>query len=68
MRAWLRQHRQAFASAIRKIRAQGPAAFFSSLAIGVALALPAGGYALLADLQALTQRRNRQQNPQPNRG
>jgi cell division transport system permease protein len=56
MRAWLRQHRQAFASALRKLRAQGSAAVFSSLAIGVALALPAGGYALLADLQALTQR------------
>jgi cell division transport system permease protein len=56
MRAWLRQHRQAFASALRKLRAQGSAAVFSSLAIGVALTLPAGGYALLADLQALTQR------------
>ena len=56
MRAWLRQHRQAFALAARKMRAQGSAALLNALAIGIALALPAGGYALLADLQALTQR------------
>jgi len=54
MRAWLRQHRQAFALAARKMHAQGSAALFNALAIGIALALPAGGYALLADLQALT--------------
>ena len=56
MRAWLRQHRQAFALAARKMRAQGSAALFNALAIGIVLALPAGGYALLADLQALTER------------
>ena len=56
MRAWLRQHRQAFALAARKMRVQGAAALFNALAIGIALALPAGGYALLADLQALTER------------
>ena len=55
MRAWLRQHRQAFVAAIRKVRAQGTAALLNSFAIGVALALPAGGYALLGDLQSLTQ-------------
>ena len=56
MRAWLRQHRQAFALAARKVWTQGSAALFNALAIGIALALPAGGYALLADLQALTER------------
>ena len=56
MRAWLRQHRQAFALAARKIGAQRSAALLNALVIGVALALPAGGYALLADLQALTRR------------
>jgi cell division transport system permease protein len=56
MRAWLRQHRQAFVLAARKMRAQGSAALLNALAIGIALALPAGGYALLADLQALTEK------------
>ena len=56
MRVWLRQHRQAFAAAMRKVRAQGAAALFNSFAIGVALALPAGGYALLGDLQSLTRK------------
>ncbi|MGH8674625.1 MAG: permease-like cell division protein FtsX [Burkholderiales bacterium] len=55
MRAWLRQHRQAFVLALRKMRAQGSAALLNALVIGIALALPSGGYALLGDLQALTQ-------------
>ena len=56
MRAWLRQHRQAFALAARKIGAQGSAALLNALVIGVALSLPAGGYALLSDLQAVMHR------------
>ena len=56
MRAWLRQHRQAFALALRKIGAQRSAALLNAIVIGVALALPSGGYALLANLDAVTQR------------
>lgn len=56
MRAWLRQHRQALALAGSKFAAQKAAGFLNALVIGVVLALPAGGYALLANLRALTQR------------
>lgn len=55
MRAWLRQHRQAFVAALRKMRAQGLAAILNALAIGVALTLPAGGYAVLGDIRAVSQ-------------
>jgi cell division transport system permease protein len=47
MSAWLRQHRQAFALALARLGLLNP------LVIGVALALPAGGYALLENLRAL---------------
>lgn len=50
MRAWLRQHRQAFARAARRM------GVLNALVIGIALALPAGGYALLESLRALTGR------------
>ena len=50
MRAWLRQHRQAIARAARRV------GVVNTLVIGVALALPAGGYALLESLRALTGR------------
>lgn len=50
MRAWLRQHRLALAAAARKWFAQRAAALLNALALGVALALPAGGYALLEGL------------------
>ncbi|MGQ0544149.1 MAG: permease-like cell division protein FtsX [Betaproteobacteria bacterium] len=54
MSAWLRQHRQAFAAAARRLaRAAG---LLSALVIGVALALPAGSYALLESLRGLTAR------------
>jgi cell division transport system permease protein len=54
MRAWLRQHRQAVAAALRRLaRAAG---LLSALVIGVALALPAGGYALLESLRGVTAR------------
>ena len=54
MRTWLRQHRQAMAAAFGKIAAQKAAAALNALVIGIALSLPAGGYALLGSLRALT--------------
>jgi cell division transport system permease protein len=54
MRAWLRQHRQAFAAALRRLAR--PAGLLSALVIGVALALPAGSYALLESLRGVTAR------------
>src|SRR5882672_2905958 len=51
MSAWLRQHREALGRALaRSTRAAG---LLSALVIGVALALPAGGYALLEGLRGL---------------
>lgn len=54
MRTWLRQHARAFAGALAKIGAQRAAAALNVLVIGIALSLPAGGYALLASLRAAT--------------
>jgi len=54
--AWLRQHRDALARAFGKLRAQRSASLLNALVIGVALSLPAGGYALLANLQQAAQR------------
>jgi cell division transport system permease protein len=45
VRAWLRQHREALALALRKL------SLLNALVIGIALALPAGGYALLESLR-----------------
>ena len=56
MRTWLRQHRGAAARALRKLAAQRAATLLNALVIGVALSLPAGGYALLANLQGVAQR------------
>lgn len=56
MRTWLRHHRQAFALALGKLFVHKAAALLNALVIGVALALPAGGHALLANLLAVTQR------------
>ncbi len=56
MRTWLRQHRAALARAVRKLAAQRAATLLNALVIGVALSLPAGGYALLANLQGVAQR------------
>jgi len=50
MKAWLRQHRQAFARASRRVGA------LNALVIGIALALPAGGYALLESLRTVAGR------------
>ncbi len=47
MNAWLRHHRQAFAAALRRI------GFLNTLVIGVALALPAGGYAVIDSLRGV---------------
>lgn len=56
MRVWLRQHRQAFGAALGKLAAQRAAALLNALVIGIALSLPAGGYALLASVQTVTRR------------
>ncbi len=45
MRTWLRQHRRALLLAIRRI------SLLNAAVIGIALALPAGGYALLESLR-----------------
>lgn len=50
MSAWLRLHRQAFLSALRRLGA------LNALVIGVALSLPAGGYAVLDGLRAVAGR------------
>lgn len=54
MIAWLRQHRQALASALARF--PKIAGVLSALVIGVALSLPAGGYALLEGLRGLSAR------------
>ena len=56
MISWFRQHRDAFARALGKLLAQKSASLLNALVIGVALSLPAGGYALLANLQGAAQR------------
>ena len=53
MKTWLRQHRQAIAAAFGKLAAQKSAALLNALVIGIALSLPAGGYALLASLRTI---------------
>jgi cell division transport system permease protein len=50
MSRWLRQHQQAFVSALRRL------GILNALVIGVALSLPAGGYALLDNLRAMAGR------------
>ena len=47
MRAWLRQHRQAFARALSRV------GLLNAVVIGIALALPAGGYALLESVRTV---------------
>lgn len=53
MRAWLRHHRRALASALRKLAAQKWAGMTSALVIGIALSLPTGGYVLLDSVRPL---------------
>jgi cell division transport system permease protein len=45
LRSWLRHHGQAMLLAVRRV------SFLNALVIGIALALPAGGYALLESLR-----------------
>jgi cell division transport system permease protein len=54
MKTWLRQHRQAMTAALGKLAAQKSAAVLNALVIGIALSLPAGGYALLSSLRSVT--------------
>ena len=54
MRTWLRHHRQALAQAAARFAR--PGGLLSALVIGVALALPAGGYALLESLRTVAAR------------
>jgi cell division transport system permease protein len=54
VRSWLRHHRDALAAAVRKIAAQKAAGVLNALVIGIALSLPAGGYALLDSLRSAT--------------
>ena len=51
MRAWLRHHALSFAQTMRRLAASPFASLLNALVIGVALALPLGGYVLLANLQ-----------------
>jgi cell division transport system permease protein len=48
--AWLRQHAQAFVAGARRV------GLLNALVIGIALALPAGGYAVLESLRGLSGR------------
>lgn len=54
MRAWLRQHGTAARLALRRLSRAGGLA--SALVIGIAVSLPAGGYALLESLRSLAGR------------
>jgi cell division transport system permease protein len=54
VKAWLRQHREAVRGALTKFART--AGLLSALVIGVALALPAGGYVLLEGLLDVTAR------------
>ena len=56
MNAWLRQHARALAAAVAKIGVQPLTSALSALVIGIALALPAGGYMLLSNLTGLAHR------------
>lgn len=55
MSAWLIAHRNALLLALQRLLAAPLNTFLSLLGIGIALALPAGGYLLLAGLAGLTQ-------------
>jgi cell division transport system permease protein len=52
MRAWLRLHGMAFGATLARLARTPFATLLNILVIGIALALPAGAYALLVDLQA----------------
>ncbi|HEY4370709.1 MAG TPA: permease-like cell division protein FtsX [Burkholderiales bacterium] len=52
MSAWLRLHGRAFGATLARLARAPFATLLNILVIGIALALPAGAYALLVDLQA----------------
>jgi len=52
MTAWLRLHAMAFGATVAKLARTPFATLLNVLVIGIALALPAGAYALLVDMQA----------------
>lgn len=54
MRTWIRQHRHALAAALRRL--WRPAGLASAFVIGIALSLPAGGYAVLESLHGVAGR------------
>ena len=62
MSAWLRQHGQTFRLTLARLAASPFASLLNVLVIGVALALPLGGYMLLQNLGNIT--RNVSGNPQ----
>ena len=51
MRAWLQHHRFSFAQTLSRLVQSPVATFLNMLVIGVALALPLGGYAVLGNLE-----------------
>ncbi len=53
MRAWLYQHRKAVAHAIGRLLAQPLGTVLSALVVGIALALPAGGFVLVDNVASL---------------
>ncbi|MEO8202731.1 MAG: permease-like cell division protein FtsX [Betaproteobacteria bacterium] len=56
MKAWLSHHAQAFKGALRKLAGQPVSSLLNVLVMGIALALPAGGHVLLANLQGIALR------------
>jgi cell division transport system permease protein len=62
MKAWLAQHRQALGLALQRLAANRLDTLLAALAVGIALALPAGGQMLLAN--ALQLARNVSATPQ----
>jgi len=53
MKSWLRQHRVALVNALRKLWRAPLNALLSLVVIGIAMTLPAAGYALLENVQRL---------------
>ena len=51
MKSWLRHHALSFAQTMRRFAANPFASLLNAMVIGVAIALPLGGYVLLANLQ-----------------
>lgn len=56
MRAWLQHHRLSLAQTTARLAGSPFATTLNVLAIGVALALPFGGYCLLANLESLSRK------------